>query len=383
VTPLGDAGPDDAAKMRFVRRRAEAVFRAHGYRELGPGLVDAEGRPRADAIASLARVHVQGLDGAQPPRFARRFMSGPLVDPTAAVAGGRLRWPSYDVCAGAIFGVAGPLGDAEMCALALALTDDPGLTHAELAVNTLGEPADLARYLADIAELLPLRCPVCEGAADALRFFTCDEEGCRALAATAPPVREHASTPALKHHEAFLATLEASGVTVRDDPRLAFGAERHARTILELRARTADGATVAIARGGRRDALCASFGASLPAIGLTIGLGRAAACVGPADASFEPACELFIAAQGAGARAWAFRVAAAERGRGFRVDVDLGDGGWADQLARAGEVNARVVIVCGEVERKAGEVAVRDMATREVRRLPEAELASEIKRLLR
>jgi histidyl-tRNA synthetase len=124
-------------------------------------------------------------------------------------------------------------------------------------------------------------------------------------------------------------------------------------------------------------------GPATAAVGLTVGLMRAAECVKPADASFEPGCEIFIAAQGAGARAWAFRAAAAERARGFRVDVDLGEGGWADQLSRAAEVRARVVVLCGEGERKSGEVQVRDMNTRETRRIPEAELAAELKRLLR
>jgi histidyl-tRNA synthetase len=238
--------------------------------------------------------------------------------------------------------------------------------------------------LNELDELLPLRCPTCQAAPDLLHFFSCDEEGCQALAASAPPARGSASTPALKHHEALLATLEAARVSVRDEPRLAFGAGRYARTIIELRARASDGATLTVGRGGRRDELVEELGGPpAPCIGLTIGLLRASACVAPADASFEPACEIFIAAQGAGARAWAFRVAAVERARGFRVDVDLADGGWADQLRRAEEVRARVVIVCGESERRVGEVALRNMHTREVRRVPEEQLAGELKRLLR
>jgi histidyl-tRNA synthetase len=46
-------------------------------------------------------------------------------------------------------------------------------------------------------------------------------------------------------------------------------------------------------------------------------------------------------------------------------------------------VHARVVVLCGEGERKSAEVQVRDMATRETRRIPEAALAVELKRLLR
>jgi histidyl-tRNA synthetase len=373
----GEAGTNEAAKVRFVKRRAEAVFRVHGYRELMPPLLDEDGQLRRDAIASLARAHVDYGEEL----VARRVMSGPVLDPVAA---GRLRWPAFEVVAGAIFGVSAPVADAEVCMLALALGGDPGLADAELAVNTLGEPADLRRYIAELDELLPLRCPACQAADDLLRFFACEEEGCQALAASAPPVRNFAATPALKHHEALLAILEAAGVRVRDEPRLAFGAPRYARTIIELRARTSDGTMLAIGHGGRRDALVAALGGGpAPAVALTIGLSRASVCVAPADASFEPGCEIYIAAQGAGARAWAFRVAATERARGFRVDVDLADGGWADQLRHAEEVRARVVIVCGEGERKSGEVALRDMQTREVRRIPETELAAELKRLLR
>lgn len=394
MLPLGDAGPEAAAKIRFVRRRAFAVFRAHGYRELLPSALDPAGQAaklgatalpgpddtelRSDPMASLARVYAASAASGQ---FARFMMAGSVFDAEAA---GQSRSASYEVSCGVIFGTPGPAADAEIGALAVALGGDPGLAQAELVVSTLGEPADVQRYLASTRELKPLMCDRCQASRDPLRFFSCDEEGCRALAAAAPSPREYVSTPALKHHEGLLAMLEVAGVAARDDQRLAFGAGRFARTILELRARTPDGSVLAVARGGRRDALVAALGGpSTPAIGIALGLVRAAECVAPADASFEPGCEIFIAAQGAGARAWAFRAAAAERARGFRVDVDLGEGGWADQLSRADRLRARVVVLCGEGERKSGEVQLRDMATRETRRIPEAALPTELKRLLR
>ena len=394
MLPLSDAGPEAAAKIRFVRRRAFAVWRAHGYRELLPSALDPAGQAaklggvalagpdgselRSDALAALARIYAASGERG---RFARFMMAGTVFDGEAA---GTLRAASFEVSCGVIFGTPGPAADAEVGALALALGGDPGLAKAELVVSTLGDPADLARYLQALTELRPLMCDRCQASRDPLRFFSCDEEGCHALAGAAPSAREYVSTPALKHHEGLLATLEVAGVTARDEPRLAFGAGRYARTILELRARATDGTMLAVARGGRRDSLCAALGgAPTPAVGLTLGLVRAAACVAPADASFEPGCEIFIAAQGVAARAWAFRAAAAERARGFRVDVDLGEGGWADQLKRADAVRARVVVLSGEGERKAGEVQVRDMATRETRRIPEGALAAELKRLLR
>ncbi len=99
--PLDDAPPDAAAKIRFVRRRAFAVFRAHGYRELLPSALDPAGQAerigaaplpvldgaelRTDAMAALARVYARGRDAGH---FARRMMAGTLFD---AEASGRLR----------------------------------------------------------------------------------------------------------------------------------------------------------------------------------------------------------------------------------------------------------------------------------------------------
>ncbi|MCU1280734.1 MAG: histidine--tRNA ligase, partial [bacterium] len=260
---LSDAGPDAAAKIRFVRRRAFAVFRAHGYRELLPSALDPGGQAarlgavaipgpdgselRSDPMAALARIYAATNDRG---RFARFMMAGSVFDGDAA---GALRTSSYDVSCGVIFGTPGPAADAEVGALALALGGDPGLAQAELIVSTIGDAPDRARYLQATSELRPLMCDRCQASRDPLRFFSCDEEGCRALAAAAPVVREYVSTPALKHHEGLLAMLEVAGVPVRDEPRLAFGAGTYTRTIVELRARASDGATLAVARGGRRD----------------------------------------------------------------------------------------------------------------------------------
>jgi histidyl-tRNA synthetase len=197
-------------------------------------------------------------------------------------------------------------------------------------------------------------------------------------------LRDEVSAAARRHHDAVLAMLDAAGVPVRDDPRLGFGATRYRRTILELRALEGDDTRMVVARGGRRDNLVAAVGGpQTPAVGLTLGLMRAAACVAPADASFEPGCEIFFAAQGARSRAWAFRAAAAERARGFRVDVDLGDGSWDEQLARADELHARVVVLCGEDERQSGEVQLRDLRSQKASSVREADLSSALKRLLR
>src|SRR3954466_16261907 len=105
--PLSDAGPETAAKIRFVRRRSFAVLRAHGYRELLVSALDPAGQaaklgsvglpgpegcgPRSDPMASLARVYASGQDAG---KSARCMMKGTVFDGGALAPS---RAPSYEV----------------------------------------------------------------------------------------------------------------------------------------------------------------------------------------------------------------------------------------------------------------------------------------------
>jgi histidyl-tRNA synthetase len=407
MPPGHDAPPPEAAKWRFVRRRAYAVLQGHGYREaqpspLEPAARSAEARGgdsfsvgnafelRRDAVVSLARAFASLAPADD--EFARWMTAGNVYDPSPT---GPLRWRAFHAVSGIVVGASEPAAEAEVAGMLVTLARDLELRDAEVVLGTVGDDDEVAHFLGRVAEHLALRCAACRAhhERDPLRFLTCDDEGCRALAAAAPPFRDFVGVDALKHHETVLATLEASGFVVRDEPRLAFGAGRYNRTVLELRARpdvprapgdeTPPPPSIVVARGGRRDALLGLFGRPLPLVGTTIGVARMAACVPGEGESYESSCEVLFAARGAAARAFALKAAAVERARGFRVDVDLREVGWADQLRRAERVRARVVVVVGDVERKNGEVVLRDMTTREVRHIPEDRLSFEIKRLLR
>jgi histidyl-tRNA synthetase len=394
LADISDGGPSEAARWRFVRRRGVAVFQAHGYNEVRPpviepsGLAEAGGSHdaidlgqgvelRADPQASLARLWARK----QPGDFGRWMAPGSVFDKDTNSPHRARGWSSL---AGLQIGASDPAADAEAAILLTSFAGDLSLRDGEVIVGSLGDEADLRGYVSALSELMPLRCATCQASPDPLRFLQCSDEGCRALAASAPPLRDFLGVAALKHHEAMLAILEVAGFHVADDPRMVFGQGRYQGTVVELRARDGAGNVVGVARGGRRDRLLGRIGVQpLPAFGVTVGVARAAACLRGDGESYEQACEVFFASRGAGARAWALKTAAASRALGFRTDVELRDLDWKLQVARAEKVRARVVVLAGEAERKKGEVAIRDMRAHEFRRVPEETLLVELKRILR
>jgi histidyl-tRNA synthetase len=397
---LADLTATEATKWSFARRRGLAVFLAHGFREVAPSPLEPAGLTerllgrtalrvegdlelRSDPLVSLAKLFCDSGSG---DRFARWMVADRAFDRGPE---SRQRTTAWQALSGMSFGVGDPAADAEIILLIENLIGDLGLIAPEVRVGTLGDPEDLARYLAATTEARELTCATCQAAPSPIRFLSCSDEGCVAVAASVPPIREFLSATAGAHHATVLGLLAASNCRATDDPRLAFSSRKFVRTVFEVTAVREDNAQrrIAVARGGRCDplvrALAASATATGAAVGVTLGVKNAADCMPGGCDGYESACEIFFASFGAAARAFALKAAALERARGFRVDVELRDTDHAEQLERAARLRARVIVIVGDPDHRAGEVTLRDMQTQSTYHVPEESLSLELKRLLR
>ncbi len=389
LADVQEAPPARAAKWRFVGRRVLSICAAYGFREVHPSALepievadrlglDCLPLPdkmalRSDALASLGRLYAEE---ALPEAFSRWLLAGEIFDGQAEPP---LRWRSWSAVGCALFGVASPAADAELLALLGGVASDLRLSNAELSVSTLGEPGDYQKYVETTRNLAQLGCPSCVAAADPLRFLTCTDEGCRALALTAPSLRELISPAAQKRHEFVFAAAANLGLQVKDDPKLLLDGRRYHGTIFELSASGPLG-RVSIARGGRRDRLVQDLGgAPTPMVGVTLGILRASSCTPGEDDTFEPACEVFFASKTLAARATAARLAHENRHRGLRVDVELRDSPLDEQLERAARLRARVVAVVGNDDN----VELRLLRTSTIETVKVADLTLALRRALR
>lgn len=386
ITPSSFALPQETPKWRYVEKRIGAVLMNFGFNEAWPALLEEPpldatpagmGRTRADAVTALARLFLLSNE----PAPARWSMAGEVVDPRPPAT---LRFSSYHAIAAVHIGCETPEADAELIGLASSLTAELPLNEPELRIGCTGDAEEQAAHRALVANVIKASpcCMTCM-ASDPLRVLSCDEEICRTLAQSLPPVRLLLGAKSREFHDRLLRALEQAGIHAVDDPFLfSPGASG---TVFALSARSNyDGTRRTVLVGARRDRLIESLGGpATPLIGLAIGIERTTATLAGSSSGYAPVCEVFIACQGEEARRWALKTALAERARGFRVELELRDVGWNEQLERAKRLKARVVVLAGQPGHPADEITLRDAVRDEARALSAAQLGSELKRLLR
>ena len=162
------------------------------------------------------------------------------------------------------------------------------------------------------------------------------------------------------------------------DPSLARGLSYYTGPIFEAIHPKLAGS---IAGGGRYDNLVGMFlGRDVPAVGFTLGLDRLEVVMDelglfPTARSGPDAIIAFMGDAGV-----SLGLASLLREAGLRVDVYPEPGKFKRQFQYAQEIGARFFLVVGDDELAAGEVTVKELATREQERLPRAAVAERLRR---
>ena len=173
---------------------------------------------------------------------------------------------------------------------------------------------------------------------------------------------------------------------VRFDPSLARGLSYYTGAIMEIAVPDLAGS---LGGGGRYDNLIGMFlGRDVPACGFSLGLERLIVVMTernmfPAKVSRGPV-DVMIAVLHEDLRADSLKLAAELRAEKLRVDIYPEAGAKLDKpLKYASTRNVPVLAIVGEDERARGEVAVRDLQTRQQENAPRASAAQWIARRVR
>jgi histidyl-tRNA synthetase len=331
---------------------------------------------RPENTASVIRAYIEHrLD--QQPGVQKLYYIGPMFRRERPQKGRYRQF--YQIGAEAI-GADTPEMDAEVIEMVAEILTRAGLPstgeHAfKILLNSVGCPSCRPQFNALLRERLAgvkdRLCTDCQRRADTnpLRVLDCKVPEDQPIIDELPSILGHLCAECRNHFETVQLLLGDRGIAYELKPRMVRGLDYYMRTTFEF-VHGALGSQNSVLGGGRYDGLAQQLGAKQPApgIGFSIGEDRLVMTVeeeaAGKSALAADALNLYIAPLGAEATRHAAGLAAQLRRAGIRAEL-----GPDAKLKRAMEVAnklaARHVLIVGENEIKAGQYALKNMASGE------------------
>jgi histidyl-tRNA synthetase len=277
-----------------------------------------------------------------------------------------------------------PARDAEILELLATLLDRLGISGWTLELNSVGCPADRARFNEALRKALePVvgkMCVDCQRrvVTNPLRVFDCKVPEDQPIIEKLPRISQFLDEPCRKHFDEVKGILRSVGVAFHENDRLVRGLDYYTRTAFEF-THGSLGAQNAILGGGRYDGLSEALGGpAAPGIGFAIGEDRLVLSLAESAESVVRKPDVYIAPLGAGMNREAARLA--RELRRHDLVVDLGDESFRlkKSFEAADKMGARYILIVGENEVKADAFALKHLASGEQVSVPRAELAKRI-----
>jgi histidyl-tRNA synthetase len=314
---------------------------------------------RPEATASIVRAYVQH----RPPTPWKVWCAGPNFRYEKPQRG---RYRQFDQVNIEVLGVDDPYLDVEVIALGWRFYAALGLRQVTLLLNSLGEPADRARYVEALrahfgAHLDALSAESRETLTrNPLRVLDSKRDGDAPVIAAAPQLADFLSKEAGTHFDSVRDGLDALAIPYRVEPRLVRGLDYYLRTTFEFAGGTLDSAQNALGGGGRYDGLVEALGGpSTPGVGFALGVDRTLlACDDEGVFGAPPrALDVFVVDTTGGREALA--VTEELRRAGRSADRAYDGRSMKAQMKAANRSGAAVAVIIGDDERASGTAIVR------------------------
>jgi len=328
---------------------------------------------KPEGTAGAARAFLESNLYAEPLPCKMYYLDAPIFRYEAPQSG-RLR--EHHQFGLECFGAPEATVDAELILLAFRLLDGLGIRNLSVQINSIGCPNCRPAYHARLKEYLAGRvsclCEDCQSRFERnpLRALDCKKPGCQAQVADAPSMLDMLCDDCREHFAQLKECLDTAGIPYRVNPRIVRGLDYYTKTVFELVTET-EGGNLTVCGGGRYDHLVEQLGGpDLPAVGFGMGLERVLMLLESEKVVIPepPLYDVFVTYMG-DHRLRAFDLVEKLRGQGIRADMDHCGRSLKAQFKFANKTGAPLVATLGDDEVAAGMVTLRNMATREERKV--------------
>ena len=282
----------------------------------------------------------------------------------------RGRYRQFDQVGIEVLGADDPYLDVEIIALGWEFFRALGLGKVTLLLNSLGEPADRARYVdalrayfeANLADLSEASRQTLQK--NPLRVLDSKRPEDAPLIAAAPRIAEFYSPDAAAHFAAVQAGLTALGIPFTVDAKLVRGLDYYRHTTFEYEGGTLESAQNALGGGGRYDGLVESLGGPATAgVGFALGLDRTLLACDDEGVFAAPTVDVDVFVVDTTGGMEAMLLTNQLRAAGISADRAFENRSMKSQMKVADRSGATFAVIVGTNELEAGEVVVRPMRT--------------------
>jgi histidyl-tRNA synthetase len=292
-----------------------------------------------------------------------------------------------------VFGLQGPDIDAELIMLNARWWKALGISeHVRLELNSIGSLEARAQYRDALVAFLEQHKEVLDEDCkrrmytNPMRVLDTKNPDIQQLLNDAPQLGDYLDDESREHFSGLCALLDDAGISYTVNQRLVRGLDYYNRTVIEW-VTDSLGSQGTVCGGGRYDGLVEQLGGrATPAVGFAMGMERLVLLVQAVNPEFEPTSnvDVYVIASGQGVQSAAMQLAEKLRDEApeLRLMTNFGGGNFKKQFARADKWGARVALVLGEDEVKAGQVVIKDLRRGEQQTLDQAEAAAVLRSLL-
>ncbi|TSH79446.1 histidine--tRNA ligase [Pantoea sp. paga] len=292
-----------------------------------------------------------------------------------------------------VFGLQGPDIDAELIMLNARWWKALGISeHVRLELNSIGSLEARAHYRDALVAFLEQHKEVLDEDCkrrmytNPMRVLDTKNPDIQQLLNDAPQLGDYLDDESREHFSGLCALLDDAGISYTVNQRLVRGLDYYNRTVIEW-VTDSLGSQGTVCGGGRYDGLVEQLGGrATPAVGFAMGMERLVLLVQAVNPEFEPTSnvDVYVIASGQGVQSAAMQLAEKLRDEApeLRLMTNFGGGNFKKQFARADKWGARVALVLGEDEVKAGQVVIKDLRRGEQQTLDQAEAAAVLHSLL-
>ncbi|MEN4831901.1 histidine--tRNA ligase [Pantoea vagans] len=292
-----------------------------------------------------------------------------------------------------VFGLQGPDIDAELIMLNARWWKALGISeHVRLELNSIGSLEARAHYRDALVAFLEQHKDVLDEDckrrmySNPMRVLDSKNPDVQQLLNDAPQLGDYLDDESREHFSGLCTLLDDAGISYTVNQRLVRGLDYYNRTVIEW-VTDSLGSQGTVCGGGRYDGLVEQLGGrATPAVGFAMGMERLVLLVQAVNPEFEPTSnvDVYVIASGQGVQSAAMQLAEKLRDEApeLRLMTNFGGGNFKKQFARADKWGARVALVLGEDEVKAGQVVIKDLRRGEQQMLDQAEAAAVLRTLL-